>query len=39
MQDSVLGPFIFYGRLLWKYYLCLLNVEPETLNFPLLFIV
>lgn len=39
MQDSILGPFISYGHLLWRYYLCLLNVEPETLNFLLLFIV
>lgn len=38
-QNSILGPFIFYGHLFWRYYLCLLNVESETLNFPLLFIV
>lgn len=39
MQNNMLGPFIFYGHFFWRYYLCLVNVESETLNFLLSFIL
>lgn len=39
MWNGMPAPFISRGRLFWRYDHCLVNVEYETLNFPLSFIL